>query len=506
MTTAKETWGRLLTDREPVLTRARECAKLTIPSLLPPEGHSDSSSLPTPYQSVGARGVNNLSSKLLLALFPAGSPFFRLLVSEEITEEEDAETRNEVESRLQRLESRATRIFEASTIRPRMAEGLTHLVVAGNVLFCYYGLDDFRVYRLDQYCIRRDASGAPVELAIKESVHPSTLSEEVREACQVTEAGPEARDIDVYTAVRWENGRCKWRQEINDKPVPKTESDVPSDESPWMPLRWKAVPGQDYGRGHVEEYFGDLVSLEGLSQSIVEFSAAAAKIVWLVRPNSSTDPEDINNAESGEAVSGSPDDIAALQLEKYADFQVAQAVAARIEERLSHAFLLRSGVTRDAERVTAEEIRAVAQELEDALGGVYTVQAQELQLPFVRRHLAVLTRARRIPRLPKDTVEPAIVTGFHALGRNHELTRLRGFVADLVNTVGQDFALAVLRPNVVATRLGMGWGVEDLAALIKSNEEMQQEQAQNQQDAMTATMLEKAAGPAASAMARSAVE
>ena len=33
-----------------------------------------------PYQGIGARGVNNLASKLSLALMPPNSPFFRFMV------------------------------------------------------------------------------------------------------------------------------------------------------------------------------------------------------------------------------------------------------------------------------------------------------------------------------------------------------------------------------------------------------------------------------------------
>ena len=39
--------------------------------------------------------------------------------------------------------------------------------------------------------------------------------------------------------------------------------------------------------------------------------------------------------------------------------------------------------SRSAERVTAEEVRYMAQELETALGGVYSILSQEFQYPFV---------------------------------------------------------------------------------------------------------------------------
>ena len=53
-------------DRELFLERGRDCAQFTIPTLIPDEGHTSTSRFSTPYQGIGARGVNNLASKLLL--------------------------------------------------------------------------------------------------------------------------------------------------------------------------------------------------------------------------------------------------------------------------------------------------------------------------------------------------------------------------------------------------------------------------------------------------------
>ena len=78
---AKERYETLRQHREHFLDRGQECSELTIPSLLPPDGFHSSTDLYNPFQSVGARGVNNLASKLLLLLLPPNSPFFRLSVS-----------------------------------------------------------------------------------------------------------------------------------------------------------------------------------------------------------------------------------------------------------------------------------------------------------------------------------------------------------------------------------------------------------------------------------------
>ena len=75
-------YSKLEINRETYLERARDCAKLTIPTLFPDKSVNAATEFQTPYQSIGARGVMNLASKLMLALFPPHAPFFRLSVDD----------------------------------------------------------------------------------------------------------------------------------------------------------------------------------------------------------------------------------------------------------------------------------------------------------------------------------------------------------------------------------------------------------------------------------------
>ena len=68
--TARQRYSKLKQHREHFLDRAEECSELTIPSLIQPDGFTDSSDLYNPFQSVGARGVNNLASKFYYYYFP----------------------------------------------------------------------------------------------------------------------------------------------------------------------------------------------------------------------------------------------------------------------------------------------------------------------------------------------------------------------------------------------------------------------------------------------------
>ncbi|NIP33435.1 MAG: hypothetical protein GWN39_00755, partial [Thermoplasmata archaeon] len=82
--TAQARYKMLATEREPYLLRGRRNSELTLPSLLPPEGTNAATNLYDPYQSVGSKGVNHLASKLMLALFPPNTPFFRLRLDEKV--------------------------------------------------------------------------------------------------------------------------------------------------------------------------------------------------------------------------------------------------------------------------------------------------------------------------------------------------------------------------------------------------------------------------------------
>jgi hypothetical protein len=211
-----------------------------------------------------------------------------------------------------------------------------------------------------------------------------------------------------------------------------------------------------------------------------------------------TDIEAIENAESGEFVEGNPEDIGVLQVEKFHDFQVAKAQIDDLSLRISHAFLLQSGTVRNAERVTKAEIQAVAQELEDVLGGVYSVLAQEMQLPVVRRLMAQLKKKGKFPQLPKGTLKPVIVTGFDALGRGHELNKFRAFFADGVGMFGENF-MAEFNVGAVADVLSTQHNI-DIEGIKKTEEQKTEETQANMMQSGMENMGSAIAAPVAQGM------
>lgn len=483
-------YQKLESDRWPFLMRARECSKFTIPTLIPPAGHSNATKYYTPYQGLGARGVNNLASKLLLALLPPNSPFFRLQIDdftlEQLTKQEGM--RADVEEGLNKIERAVQSEVEAGALRVSSFEGLKHLIVGGNALLYLPDTGGMRVFSLDRFVVQRDPMGNVLDIIVKETASLSSLPDDVRELLGID---PEAdkyegasagktNNVDIYTRTYLEDGKWETYQEVKGIVVPGSTGTYPKDKSPWIPVRFTKIDGENYGRSYVEEYLGDIKSLEGLSQAIVEGSAAAAKVLFLVNPNGTTSQETLADADNGAVVEGSEADVSVLQLQKYNDFRVALETINTISERLSYAFLLNSAIQRSGERVTAEEIRYMAGELESALGGIYSILSLEMQLPMVNRLMFAMERKKKLPVLPKGTVKPVVVTGMEALGRGNDLTKLDQFIEPILKV--PDLAARINMGDYL-TRRGTALGI-DMKGLIKSDQEIQQEQQAAQQQAM----------------------
>lgn len=488
--TASALYSELESSREIYLQRARESSKLTIPTLVPPESSGSHTEFETPFQGIGARGVNNISAKLLLTLFPPNASFFRLMIDpyklKKLGGDENIKT--EMEKALAEIESAVTKEIETSALRVPIFEALKHLIVSGNALVYFPDDGGVRVFKLPHYVVKRDPFGNVLHIVTKECVSPSALPDEAKPLLNKEDLDSEYNEeyshdksVDIYTCLHRRENKWEVYQELNKQIIPDSEGTYPLDKCPFIPLRFSRVDGEDYGRGLVEEYLGDLKSLEALTQAIVEGSACASKVLFLVNPNGTTKIKSLAEAKNGQFISGNVVDVNALQLQKYGDFRVAKEVMIEIQTRLSFAFLLNTAIQRDAERVTAQEIRFMAQELETALGGAYSILSQEFQLPMVSRLMARMSKAGRLPKLPKnDLIRPLIVTGVEALGRGNDLTKLDLFLSGLAQIFGPEALAQFVNVENYLKRRATALNI-DTEGLVKTAEEMAQMRQQRQQ-------------------------
>lgn len=447
-----------------------------MPHVFPKQPHTENSPLSTPYQALGARCVNYLSSKMVLALFPPNSPFFRITMEEEVQDAIASAGIDEKEllESLAKIERRIIAELESSNYRPVLSLCIKHLLVTGNGLLDV-SKEGVRFFPLHSYVVNRDPLGKVVTMILKERVAVTNLPDNVKVMLDQKDASNSDKELDLYTCVKRDGAMYRYWQEIGNKEIPGSAGTYKATAPRFIPLRWNIVAGEDYGRGMVEEYLGDFSALDALSRDLLKASAAAAKVIFLRNPGAILRAKELEEAESGDVLDGRENDVRVLQLEKFNDFRITLERINALTDALSKAFLLNTSIQRSGERVTAEEIRFMAQELEDSLGGVYSLLSSELQAPLIQRFKYNLETAGKIPTMSQKDVRLTITTGLDALGRGHDLNKLISYLKLMAEVVGPQTVAARLNFSEVNSRASVGFGIET-EGLWKTEEEMQQEQ------------------------------
>ena len=479
--TAKSRYDALSSGRTSFLDIAVQCSELTLPYLIQrDELRSSHKTLTQPWQSVGAKAVVTLASKLMLALLPPQTTFFKLQIKDDkLGTDLPAEIRSELDLSFAKLERMVMDSIAASSDRVTVHQAIKHLVVGGNALL-FMGKEGIKHYPLNRYVVERDGNGNVIEIVTKELINKKLLPVDIiKDPLKVNdETTNHSNDVEVYTHCKLDNNRWVWHQEVYDNRIPGTEGKAPKDASPWLVLRFNSVDGENYGRGRVEEFIGDLKSLEALSQAITEGSAAAAKVIFLVSPSSTTKPQTLAKAGNGAIIQGRPDDVGVVQVGKTADFATALQQMQSLERRLAEAFLVLT--VRQSERTTAEEVRLTQLELEQQLGGLFSLLTVEFLVPYLNRKLMVMQRSGELPRYPKDLVKPTIVAGINALGRGQDRESLTAFITTIAQTLGPEALMKHLNADEAIKRLAAAQGI-DVLNLVKSMDQQQQEMQQNMQ-------------------------
>lgn len=482
--TASQRYEQLRIDRDSQLMRARDCSKVTIPGLIEDENYGDAGRLPTPYQSLGARGVGHMTSKLAGTLFPTNENFFKLEIDSLalMADQQDPQMITEFDTALVKVEQAVMRLLETMGGRAAMHEAIKHLLVGGNVLL-YVSDEGIKVIHLDSYVLCRDPMGNVTEIVVEEEIFKDALPDEYLEEDEEDEEEMEKRMVKIYTCVKYMDDHCYWYQEIKGKEIPGTHGKCKADVSPWIALRQDRVDSEMYGRSYVEQYYGDLLALENLYKAILEASASLSKVLFLCNPNGTTRPRTLSQASNGSIVQGNAADVTVLQAAgKSQDLQIANQTIERIENRLAFAFMLNTAIQRPGERVTAEEIRYMAQELDAGISGLYSILSQELQLPLVRRLTHILRKKRKLPDFPNSEItgEPLIkekaVTGIEAIGRGDDRNKLVDFIQTANNALGPEAMMKFLNVEEALRRLAASGSI-DTTNLVKTSQQLQQEAA-----------------------------
>lgn len=435
--------------RQSVLEKARLCAALTKPWLLPPEGQTEDQKLPENYQSLGSRGLTNLEGRLLLSIFPPTAPWFTLDVAPQLRARLQGSPdrlqayRNSLYLQelimLAKLESMSIdrRGRHHQGFRNAKRKSLSQTLALGDSLQRLHNNYQLQVFRLDRYVTQRDSSGQVIQHITMESVDSLSITTNRKtnteivlecnlEMSTLLEQSPQDRMQELYTRCLWQPQSETWliSSELNGAVFHTSEEPV----SPFFATPFELAPEEHYGRGFVEQNLGDVRSVDNLRERFLDYAALATKMTPVRDASSLMEDADLARP-TGEPVTGRVEggkvvDIAYLTVDKLGDMQGSIAVHDRIAKDLSAAMGLESDVQPRKERVTATQVQRIANELETMFGGLYSTIAELEQVPMLRRLRYQMERDGLLNPLPDGAVDIAALTGVQAVRRDVDLQKI----------------------------------------------------------------------------------
>lgn len=478
--TAKQEFDSQDGNRQPMLDRFERLAQLTLPSVFTcKEYKAEQDQLTNGFTSLGGQCVTHLTNKLMNAMFAPSRPFFRLGLDDE-TLKQIADSLGVdvgvITDSLAAGERSAMAELEREGCREALYEGVTNLVAVGNVLMDMSG-DDLLFVSVRDYVCRRNSKGVPTHIIIRECVRFDDLEADAQTQ-YVGERGacPNHKELHTYKQIKLVKGMYResfWVEDVNlgDKYVGKYKPE----NLPYRCLTWRLPLRQHYGVGRVEEYANDLATNDGLSEAQADGAILASQFKWLVSPAGQTRPEDLAGGQNGAVIPGVEGDVALQYANIGQQLQTVLAISQDYQRRLGAGFLLSSAVTRDAERVTAEEIKIQVMELESSLGGVYSRLALSIQAPLAQW----LLRKAKV-NIKGTKIKPTVITGLDAISRNGDLERMRAFLSDVTQLDQiQPPTRAKLNENNIVSDMAAGNGVDKGRYVLPPD---QQQANTNQQD------------------------
>ena len=415
-----EFYSEIESDRNQYENRAKKIAELTLPYVIREDSDSGTTAMvDSTSQSYGGRLVNTLKAKMGMALLPPSTSSFKYVPK---PEELAALTEGSQDNKAKVYELLSANIatvnaeIELQQIRTSLFEIITQLLIVGSVLVEKKPKKGVSIHPLQSFVVTLNEQGMPVQMCFVESL------KRLPEGIEVAE---EQDEYKLYTMATLSTEDESWivKQEINQEIVGDEQTYKDYDALPFRYLGWTWLVGDQFHRPYAEDYYQDLNQLDKLARLLTDGAIISAKMLLFVNERGGrTRKDDVADSKNGDVVDGVADDVTALQVQKNFDFQMPMEREQNLKKELASAFLMNESVTRDAERVTAQEIQFMAKELESSsLSGIYSKLSLLWSKWIVKQVMVELG-------IKFEVIEVEILTGLDALGRSQEAQSLDALV------------------------------------------------------------------------------
>lgn len=490
---------------------AAECARMSVPSVLPTSSGSeydtelaDIGGIQPSLQSIGARGATSIASGLALTFAPPGQMWFasqpgpetesRLQAAPDQWYTAHAQLKAQdilAHGHIEAAHSGGGKPYYHAGFLSRVYTAMLQLVVTGDVLIL---LDDDmrqRVFRRDRYVTVRDADGFPLCHVTLEWVDPMALSDDDLASIKMDRQrlnGRRYRDRKVkkYTACCWDHQKNRWAiwSEIDGHVV---GGQVAYEKySPYISVAFSLNSEDNYGHGIIEQNLADLTSLESMESSRLNILANAGRLLMAMDIGCNADPQTLADTPTGGFVAnlrvegGQVQDVAPLNVADMRDFAMLTEGVRDKREDIGRDLMIETEMQPEKDRVTATQINRIAQEVQGRWGPMLIPLADAYQRPLAARYLYLLHKKNKISIpgmiVPFQDQQQIPRTGVDRLFNDQKLQRVTQFVQTM-SLLGPEAAQRLNVQNLVETMKHL-YELDDVPGLTRSEDEIQEQQRQ----------------------------
>lgn len=512
---AQESYSTLQTDSADFMTLATACSELTTPNFVYDGDDVAVSAESGLFTNAGTQGLEKLISDLITVLFPPGKSFYYLTPTQEISDEATAQSGEEgrtlIEKELMKPITYTNRIFDSMRLREDLHKGLKVAAMGGGSLLKldFENSKKCQAFTLNNYrCKENPLTKEILEFVTREVATYGSLDKEILENLELDGEIKDEETVEIYTHGYYITELEKYvvYQQIENQRIEASVVEYDKEVLPFIHIVINPVNNTSYGLGLVSPAYYDLNNLNKLYKNLIDQSAMNSTVRWMLDPSGTTRIQDILNSKNGDILRGKATDLQATAPPAQAQQNLTLMSIQHLEMSIEKYFMTKNVDYGNRDRVTSTEIMNNANAIDAGKGGLFSALSARIQYPLSK---LLLSFAGADSNMFEGT-EIRVVTGLQAINQGQEAASLDSFINSMaVMAQYKQDAFNAIDLNEYTKRVAVANQI-DPSGLIKSQQQMQQEQvaAQKQQLAMQGASgaVDAAVNADAAAMEQAAME
>lgn len=381
------------------LEKARLYAAATKPVLMP-KSDSDvkaNRQVAHPHSSLPARGVTEFGAKITSGILPpSGTPFISMEIPPAVQSNATKEQMDTLRSISKKVQDIVHNELLQSNVRDIWNVAVEHIAVVGDVVIRQEGMT-FSYFRLDNFVVKRDVNGNPIELIVRQWMREEELDEQQKNQLKMENVETVRRfDSNFYPYYIHVEFLGDERQKETHYLGNTSVKEMNHSYQVWTVPQYKQNAYEDYSNSLVEENYGDIVAAHALRETLLE-AMAVGNIGYIgFVPGSITADTLKQTPNWGVVPIKDQSSLTFIQPNTVSTISTTAAFAEKHDQEIRRIFLMDVASELTQDRTTAYQVSKAIAALERATGPMLNLLRSTMLEPAAMNTIQHLIKTKKL--------------------------------------------------------------------------------------------------------------